>query len=205
MLESLQFSSIPKGIEYTQRESMRVITVRGQRSAVTFFGVALFAIGILFACIGFMTFPPKKAPAGIVFILFFGFAGLPFLIVDAKRKVNTEIIIDAQNHFTITKKRKNKIIESIRFEHFEEISCLKKNIQKSELANKLQSYRWMKIAKNDFEFIKIPMHSVEQFKFIHQVLSDLIQANEYAAALEKNPNDNPEIAKVKAFYEEEEE
>ena len=116
MLESLQFSSLPKGIEYTQRESMRVITVHGQRSAVTFFGVALFAIGILFACIGFMTFPPKKAPAGIVFILFFGFAGLPFLIVDAKRKVNTEIIIDAQNHFTITKKRKNTIIESIRFE-----------------------------------------------------------------------------------------
>lgn len=191
MYNSELLKTPPEGIQVKQEANHVTITVDGNLSVYTFYGLLLLALGVFFFAILFKSKTNDSNVILIIFALAFIIVGAVMLYFDYKSKTTTtHITIDSQNHIDISTKRNGDTVESAHFDHIQTLAYQELMLYRDGLIKTAPVHRIIPIISDGEQTFTMPKLPKAKWEWLQQLFSELIDlydaqiAPEVAAAEE---------------------
>ena len=203
MYNSELLKTPPEGIQVKQEANHVTITVEGNLSVYTFYGLLILALGVIFFA---LLFTIKMDDHNIIVIFF----ALAFIIVGAvmmyfdytSKTTTTHITIDSQNHIDISTKRNGDTVESAHFDHIQTLAYQELMLYQDGLIKTAPVHRIIPTVSDGEHVFTIQKLPKAKWEWLQQLFSELIDL--YSAEIEPEVAAAEEAAKRSLLEDEEE-
>ena len=188
MYNSEIFKTPPEGIQVKQEDNHVTITVDGNFSVYAFYGLLVLAFGVLLAYFILSSQGNRNATAIVLSLAFFIGGGVMLFFDYRSKTTTTHITIDAQNHVDISTHRHGNTVESVHFDHIQELAYREITLYRDGLIKTAPVHRIIPIISDGEQTFTMPKLPKAKWEWLQQLFSELIDL--YDAQLKDQPDES---------------